>query len=251
MGQPTGIFQNDAVWKLRHPMPLFGEITLQVQEQGEVDLQNAAVLPSREKKIRRPPYPELNSEFQQQPVTADIAIFIGSSLRDPNIRSVYDACVDNCVTFLVNPSGEYIPQVDTEDAGIIQQSASAFLISTLPTALNREGEEIVDYLQSQTEHHLAEGILQDVMIATDSDGSRQQRLDAIDRLASLQVSLEREEIRPVLESEDHAVKKYALGLLQESPDYSELYEQAEEIATQNPNSEFAEEFCLLEELTED
>lgn len=243
--------ENDTVWKLRHPMPLFGEITLQVQEQGEVDLQNAAVLPSREKRIRRPPYPELNSEFQQQPVTADIAIFIGSSLRDPNIRSVYDACVDNCATFLVNPSGEYIPQVDTEDASIIQQSASGFLISTLPTALNQEDEEIVKYLQSQTEQHLTEGILQDVMIATDSDASQQQRLDAIDRLSSLQVSLEKEEIRPLLESEDPAVKKYALGLIQESPDYSELYELAEEIASNNPNSEFADEFNLLEELTEE
>jgi len=243
--------ENDVVWKLRHPMPLFGEITLQMQGQDEVDLQNAAVLPSREKRIRRPPYPELNSEFQQQPVTADIAIFIGSSLRDPNIRSVYDACVDSCATFLVNPSGEYIPQVDAEDAGVIQQSASAFLISTLPTALNQEDEEIVDHIQEQTENHLTEGILQDVMIAVDDSASRQQRLDAIDRLASLQVSLEKEEIRPLLDSEDPAVKKYALGLLQESSDYSNLYEQAEEIAAKNPDSEFAEEFSLLEELTEE
>lgn len=243
--------ENDAVWKVRHPMPLFGEITLQMQEQDEVALQNAAVLPSREKKIRRPPYPTLNSEFQQQPVTTDIAIFIGSSLRDPNIRSAYNACVDKCDIFLVNPSGEYISQVDTEETSIIQQSASAFLISTLPTALNQEDEEIVDYLLSETENHLTDGILQEVMIATDPNQSLQQRLDAIDKLASLQISLEKEEILPLLQSEETAIQKYALSLIQESPGYSELYQQAEEIATQNPNSDFADEFDLLEELTDD
>lgn len=238
--------ENDAVWKLRHPMPLFGEITLQMQGQDEVDLQNAAVLPSREKRIRRPPYPELNSEFQQQPVTADIAIFIGSSLRDPNIRSVYDACVDNCATFLVNPSGEYIPQVDTEEASVLHQSASAFLISTLPTALRQN--DVIEYLKSETETPRTEGILDDVMTATNNNSARQDRLDSIDRLASLQVSLKKEEIVPLLESEDPDLRKYALSLLQESPDREELIDIAEEIADDNPGSEFASEFEILKDL---
>lgn len=240
--------EDDTVWKLRHPMPLFGRITLRVKDHDRVDLQNAAVLPSREKKIRRPPYPELSTEIQRQAPNADIAVFIGSSLRDPNIRSVYHSCIDECATFLVNISGEYPSQVQTDKAQIIQQSASRFLISTLPTALNHDAGEVIEYLESQTDNPCTDEILQEVITATQTSAPRQDRLEAIDELAALQVSLEKDEILPLLKSNSQDVKKYALGLLQESTDRDNLIKTAEEIANQNPDSEFAVEFELLQEL---
>lgn len=71
--------------KLRHPMPLFGRAVLHLA--GGQDLGSALVLPSREKLLTHDPYPRLSQTFLNAADCCDIAIFVGSSLRDHHIRS--------------------------------------------------------------------------------------------------------------------------------------------------------------------
>ena len=68
--------------KLRHPMPLFGDAFLTFGDQA---LGSALVLPSREKMLTRDPYPRLSQKFLNTADMCDLALFVGSSLRDSHI----------------------------------------------------------------------------------------------------------------------------------------------------------------------
>ena len=70
--------------KLRHPMPLFGRSALRLADGQQ--LGSALVLPSREKLLTRPPYPRLSQAFLNAADCCDLAVFVGSSLRDNHIR---------------------------------------------------------------------------------------------------------------------------------------------------------------------
>lgn len=240
--------KEDTVWKLRHPMPLFGGVTLRVPDEEDLMLESAAVLPSREKKVRHPPYPELGTEFRNEAFDADLAVFIGTSLRDPDIREVFHSCSEEYPTFLVNRSGRYGEMVNTDEGTILEQSASRFLISTLPSALKRPDSEVVPTLKDHTERPATEGVLEELITAMDGESEAITRLQAIEELASSGAILGEDEIVPLLEDPNPDVKKYALALVPDSPDEDRLLGVAEEIATQDPDSDFSDEYRLLQGL---
>ena len=69
--------------KLRHPMPLFGQSLLYFEG---LELDSALVLPSREKMLTGMPYPRLSKAFLDAADCCNLALFVGSSLRDNHIR---------------------------------------------------------------------------------------------------------------------------------------------------------------------
>ena len=89
--------------KLRHPMPLFGRASLRLADGTQLD--SALVLPSREKLLTRSPYPRLSQRFLNATDCCDLAIFVGSSLRDQHIRGAMEALALRVPLFVVNPSG--------------------------------------------------------------------------------------------------------------------------------------------------
>ncbi len=236
--------ERDAVWKLRHAMPLFGAVTLYIERTEPLKLKSAVVLPSREKKVTEVPYPALTYEFHRSAKEAQIAIFLGTSLRDPDIRSVFTDCAKRIPTFLVsrNDIGEkrYLPS----EAKTLRQSASHFLICSLPCALRcQSGNDLVLSLESAPTQ--GQPILGWLMIATDANGSTDERCQAIDRLADSRVALDREEVEGLLRNVDPDVRTYALALVQDSPDRIELMGLVRELAGGEAESAFQKEAELL------
>ena len=122
--------QFGSLTKLRHPMPLFGRTSLRLVDGTQ--LNSALVLPSREKLLTRSPYPRLSQTFLNAADCCDLAIIVGSSLRDQHIRDAVGATASRVPLFVVNPSGD---TYGLENIRVIKQCASTFLISTLPHAL--------------------------------------------------------------------------------------------------------------------
>ena len=99
----------DRVFKLRHPMPLYGRLKIAYEDIVNQPLKSALVLPSREKIVTINPFPELAAEFRSYAKVADVAIFIGSSLRDPHMRDVCLSCAKSKPTFVVSNMEAFPP----------------------------------------------------------------------------------------------------------------------------------------------
>lgn len=234
------------VYKLSHPMPIFGRVTVRLEGPTPLMLKSAAVLPSREKRIREPPYPELSSEFRTNALDCDVAVFVGTSLRDPDLWSVCADSAKKHPTFLVNRNiagGVSLPP----DVQVITQSASRFLASTLPCAL-RTTNPVVALERAVGGKHGPAGILRDLHVALDKSAGVPLRCGALDRLLVSQVSLEESEVSGVLRDQEPDVRLYALGLLPHSPDRQELTKIAEQVAAAASDGVFAAEVKLLAEL---
>ena len=126
---------NGETYKLRHPMPLYGELRVSARNGVLPELASAMVLPTKEKKVNHPPYPDLVTDFRNAARSAEIAFFVGTSLRDPDILDIFRQCSARIPTYLVSRR-----RVDASNAGAlvnrtIVDSASGFLISTLPKFL--------------------------------------------------------------------------------------------------------------------
>ena len=96
------------------------------------------VLPTNEKKINHPPHPDLVTDFRNAARSAEIAFFVGTSLRDPDILDIFRQCSARIPTYLVNRR-----KVDPNGGGdvvnrTIVDTTSGFLISTLPKFLKTE-----------------------------------------------------------------------------------------------------------------
>jgi hypothetical protein len=113
-------------------MPLFGRATLRLAD--EMELGASLVLPSREKLLNRDPYPRLQQAFLNSVDACDAAIFVGSSLRDVHIRSAAnDVARSGRPVVVVNRRGS---DLGVSGALPVAQTASQFLVSTLPVALS-------------------------------------------------------------------------------------------------------------------
>ena len=100
---------------------------------GGGNLAAALVLPSREKLKNNPPFPELTHRFREAADRADLAIFLGASLRDPDVRDVCNSCAERIPTLVVSRNIAKAPDGPApEKSMVLQQSASFSLISTLP-----------------------------------------------------------------------------------------------------------------------
>lgn len=233
-----------SVWKLRHAMPLFGALTLIIDGPVPLGLVSAAVLPSREKKSNLRPYPELSFEFQAVAREAEIAIFLGTSLRDPDVYSVFDSCAARIPTYVVTRGDQYENGIVTESVVILKQTASRFLISTFPNLLRQNSPE--KFIQSVSkDENYTESMLEWLVVARNTNRSQADRCAAIEKLADAKIILESQNIEPLIQDADELIRTYSLGLVQDSPDREELVTFAQSVSENDPDSMFAKETQTL------
>ncbi len=203
--------------KLRHPIPLFGKTTLHLSSGQE--LGSALVLPSREKLLTHQPYPRLTQAFLNAADECDLAVFVGSSLRDPHLRDAAQKTSQRVPVFIVTPDGfDY----DIKGALLIREHASVFLMSTLPYAL--ESEDPRSHLTSAAmrRHACQSGIIDLIKEVLDNTANAGNRCSALEKLDEDQITLNRNQLLKLLSDTNLAVVRYTLGLASISPYRDEL-----------------------------
>ena len=206
--------------KLRHPMPLFGRATLHLADGAE--LGSALVLPSREKLLTHSPYPRLSQTFLDTSDCCDMAVFVGSSLRDHHIRGAAEDTARRVSVFVVNPAGD---TYGLENAKGIKQCASTFLIATLPNALI--ASDPADALASLTDQTSDDkGVLIAVRQALETDATTEIRCRSLEELDEMGLTLDPFLLRRLLADGDATVARYALGLISVSLDRRKLIQEA-------------------------
>ena len=214
---------SDEPVKLRHPVALYGRSELKLPS-GQ-SLRSALILPSREKRITEKPYPRVSQAFLNAADQCELAIFVGSSLRDAHIKDAAQSTASSVPTFVVNPDGDSM----IENAKRIRQHASTFLISTLPNAL---AGDTVKILNSAVEDAPSQtgGILDAIRILSRPENESLARLKAIERVHEMGVTLEARQVQDLLEDIDPDVARYALSLIYGSAQAPELLSVAESSA---------------------
>ncbi len=233
--------EEDDVWKLRHPMPLFGRVTMHVDSPNLLKLRSAAILPSREKKMNLHPYPDLAFEFRSAVENSEMAFFIGTSLRDPDMRNLFRKSARRIPTFVVGRSVE----IPATDGFVVRQTASKFLAATLPTALL--SDDPVGFMHAQAgERKPDNGILNHLAAAADVSRDYRSRCDAIESLAEASASFPVATIRPLLEDAHSEVRTFALALITSCDDHLTLLAEAKIIAARTNDTAFRQELEILE-----
>jgi hypothetical protein len=205
------------------------------------------VLPSREKQVTLPPFPELAAEFRNRAADADVVIFVGSSLRDPHIRDVCAGSARDRPTFVISKSGTFSDGVLPVSATVVRQSAGQFLISTFPRFLTSQDVATLTECAASDVPAIP-GALEWIVAACGANTPTQERCSAIEKLADAQIALPGTEIELLLRASDADVSLYALGLIQASPDREVLLGIAKSLAEQKGGGEFSEELNMLEQL---
>lgn len=226
--------------KLRHPIPLFGRATLRLSSGFEIG--SAMVLPSREKLLTRRPYPRLSQLFLNAADECDVAVFVGTSLRDSHIRSAAEEIAMTRPVFLVD-----IADRSPLPTGVQQiiQPAAEFLLSTLPGALRQSNVGEALGAQGQVRAtHWASGMLRALHIATDVAEPTDRRCQAIEALEAMSISLEQGIIASLLGDSDATVARFALGLVPMVAAPEALFDLASRCA-HTEEITFAEELELL------
>jgi NAD-dependent SIR2 family protein deacetylase len=243
--------ESGSVYKLRHPMALFGNLKLDVQlEEKDLSLNSAVVLPSREKVVRKSPYDDIGFKFNSLYREADIAFFIGSSLRDPEIKKAVEFCSEKKPTYIINPNAEEDVSPERENLNTLDITASQFLCSILPASLSYS--ETVDELimsidESVLHFEKPQSILSYLITAYEQNTHQKERCEAIEALAKNRVSLLENEIKKLLDSEDEQIQKFALGLIPDSPNEDKLTQYVQQLTKSNNSEEFNKEVQILVE----
>ena len=221
--------------KLRHPMALFGKATLRFEE---LELGSALVLPSREKLLTKSPYPRLSQEFLNAADQCELALFVGSSLRDDHIRNAAQSIVDRVPVFIANPKGD---DQGINGASAILEHASTFLVSTLPNALN--ATDSLEFLRNKSgkSSKAEQGIFSVLKDLLDENVESNRRCRAAETLHEFEVTLVPNLIEQVLGDDDPTLGRYALGLIPYSTSHQELIEMA-------ANSDHTSNPAFLDEL---
>ncbi len=228
--------------KLRHPMPLFGRAVLHLA--GGQDLGSALVLPSREKLLTHDPYPRLSQTFLNAADCCDIAIFVGSSLRDHHIRSAARTTAHRVPVFVVNPDGD---TYEIENAQPIKQFASTFLIATLPNALMAPNP-VADLESSvMARSNDDKGILVAVRQALDTNAPADLRCRALEELDDMEVTLDAFLLRQLIGDADPKVARYSLGLISLSAARDTLIRETNALPNASEHA-FRDDLQLLREM---
>lgn len=232
--------------KLRHPMPLFGRAELQLPDGSR--LGSALILPSREKLLTRDPYPRLSQAFLNAGDTCDLAVIIGSSLRDHHLRGAAQAIAKRVPTFVVNPSGT---AQGIDNATAIAKNASSFLIGILPAALT--SSDPIKWLSSIRNNKSAYNgsSLYALRIAIDDDEETSSRCRAVEQLVEESLVLDTHWMGQLLKCPNPDVARYALGLILSSPQQNELLKLAASSIHAERNPAFLEDLNILRKMTAD
>lgn len=231
----------DHPMKLRHPMPLFGHSTLLFDD---LKLDSSLVLPSREKRLTGVPYPRLSQMFLNSIDCCDLALFIGSSLRDKHIRDAALSITENIPVFIVNPDGN---NHGIDGGYIISQHASTFLVSTLPNILLAPDPKAGLLEACDQTNTLEHGILSAVKDLLDSNVDASRRRLASDELFEAGATLAPDLISKVLNDSDPTLARYTLGLIPTSTARESLIEMAAKCPYKDDPA-FREELDILGKL---
>ena len=228
-------------------MPLYGDLSISSVNTNIPKMTSAIVLPTREKKTNQPPYPDINTNFRNAARDAEIAVFIGTSLRDPDIKDIFRKCADKIPTYLVgiNQSQSILPS--NSHAKIISQTASEFLISTLPKFLNNGDQKYLDEI-SEIENNDKRAVLPWIVTAGDNQQALEAICDSIEKLADNNISIDLPFFQSLLKHDDSTIRCYALALVPNSVDCEEMLNTAEDLASIEPDGIFANELSRLKEI---
>ena len=213
---------NNSPLKLRHPMPLFGDAKL-VLKNGE-NLGSALILPSREKLLSKLPYTRMTQSFLNSSDNCEMAIFIGSSLRDQHIKDAVETMSKQKPVFVVDPNDL---NIELPNVFQIRQNASLFLISTLPNALLSGDPINLLKLSANLQNLFKENLLNYVKIITDHNSKESQICELLEDIDKNTIPLTPNIIKKLLTNTSVTVGKYALGLIPLSPKKNELIKFAE------------------------
>lgn len=229
--------------KLRHPMPLFGRASLMLPI--GVELGSALILPSREKLLTRQPYPRLSQAFLNAADECDVAIVVGSSLRDHHLRGAMESVARRVPAFLVNRRGS---TYGLDGVVGLPQTASAFLSGTVPRAL-RSGD-VAGALRQAAIGPPPQAIncLRPLARALDCDGDEEVRCAALDELESAGICIDSEWLCGLIADPSARVAQYSLGFVTEGPDTDRLLQSARSCSHANEGSPFRKDLELLEHM---
>ena len=206
------------------------------------------VLPTREKKVNQPPYPDLVADFRNAARSVDVALFVGTSLRDPDIFDIFEQCRKRIPTYIIGVGLESGVYEWTDQNSMIVQTTSEFVISSFPRFLQEENIGYLDELAGETRKE-PKSILPSIIMASRKEESSTRICEAIEELAEHDVSVDLEFLRPLLTHDKPMVRNYALSIVPKSLDRNEGLALAEKLARENPGGSFAEEFKMLREMT--
>ena len=246
----TDWYQGDdgLVYKLRHPMPLYGNLAVVDSGNEWPKLTSALVLPTREKRVNHPPYPDLVTSFRNAASRAEVAIFLGTSLRDPDIADICRQCAARIPTYFVSRDGAPTHRVAHAGAKVVVQMASKFIASTLPKLLTTSHATILEETGPADGNHAS--VLQWLVTIQDRNRTPNEICGAIEKLADNEIGLDAATLRPLLEHEDRTVGSYAIALVDRSLDRAEAMKLAEERANAEPRGSLAAELAMLKTLIE-
>lgn len=235
---------NGQTYKLKHPMPLYGELRVSTRNGVLPELASAMVLPTNEKKINVPPYPDLVTDFRNAARSAEIAFFVGTSLRDPDILDIFRQCSARIPTYLVSRR-----KLDASSAGnlvncTIVDTASGFLISTLPKFLQSEDFELLETKASNSKD-ASISVLPWLATATGNTSSVDRVCEAIEKLVDAEVSVDEFVLTDLLSRSEEDINKYALALIPYSVDGQAALECARKNAEVGDKVEFRSELEML------
>ena len=240
---------NGETYKLKHPMPLYGELRVSARNGVLPELASAMVLPTKEKKINHPPYPDLVTDFRNAARSADIAFFVGTSLRDPDILDIFRQCSTRIPTYLVSHRRTDTSSDEDVANRTIIDTASGFLISTLPKFLQTEDVGLLETKVSSSKDTPI-SVLPWLSTATGNASSIDGVCEAIDKLADAEVSVDGFVLEGLLSHPEEDISKYALALIPHSVDWQTALECARKKADVSDKFEFRSELEMLSKVME-
>ena len=239
------------VVKLRHAIPIFGDLSVSVQGSDNLVLSSSMILPTREKGIVNPPFPELTTDFQIAAKNAELALFLGTSFRDPVVNQVYVNCSNRpTTTVVINPIGlqSQMKSNDENRNFFINQTASEFLIVTLPHILKcKDNDEIIALCQEKAIDGESESvsILDSFYSLNNAKSSTEEICTAIETIADQRLSVSLAVITELINHECPDIRKFALALIPHSVDKVKATEFANEHAKSESDSTYLEELKYL------
>ena len=244
--------EDDSVYKLRHPMPLYGNLALSYTSDASrpmPKMRSAMILPTREKRVTQPPYPDLTTDFRNISREVEVAIFVGTSLRDPDLRDICRQSAIRIPTFLVSidpPSNGPI----NSSLSTIRETASMFLTSTLPKFLRcADVRYLKDSVERTAKNASTPSVLTSLARALQRGGEVDEVCEAIDRIVDYGVMLDSSDIKDLLTPDnDEGIRKYALALIPNSLDPDNAMTFARDMVNVDQSGAFAEEFRMMEKL---
>ena len=235
------------IYKLRHPMPLYGNLAVTEVGTDGLRMTSALVLPTREKRVNHPPYPDLVTSFRNAASTADVAMFLGTSLRDPDIADICRQCANRIPTYFVSKDCASVDAASFPGLKVVVQMASKFIASTLPKFLNTSDAKVLEENAVRTKGDHG-SVLQWLVTIQDLNRRPEEICSAIENLSDHDVALDIATLGPLLQHENRTVGSYAIALIDKSLDRAAAMDLAEELAGREPEGAVATELAMLRKL---